>query len=646
MSLTFKDGTVLDFQNQSALFEYIRVTADTASTAYSMDTVWVIICAGMVFLMQMGFALVEVGTVRIKNTKNILVKNMLDACIGALSFWLIGYALAFGDTTSGFIGTNGFALKTLDMRRGGEFNDRPYQGKKYAIFLFQWAFAATAATIVSGAVAERCKVIAYFVYSFVLTVFVYPVVVHWGWSDNGWASAFAPKEDRLFGVGVIDFAGSSVVHMVGGLTALIGAIFLGPRYGKFVEGKAQTMVFQSSTFQTLGTLVLWFGWYGFNCGSTLTIAGAASDVAGKVAVTTTIGAASAGVTATVIGFIFEGHISIGRTNNGILAGLVSITAGCSVVDVEMAFLIGVIGAIVYYSASKLLTCLHIDDVVDASQITSRKELNNQIREELNRKRGAQQEERSSTTRVKELNRKRRKKLNRKRRKELNNKSREELNRKRRKELNNKSEGAQQPEVEELDRKRRKKHSTRVERSSTGREGRSSTTRVERSSTTRVEELDRKRRKEHSTRVERSPTGREELNRKKLNNKSEGAQQPEVEELDRKRRKEHSTRVERSPTGREELNRKKLNNKSREKLKGREGRTSTTRVERSSTGRVGRSSTTRVKELNNHSRKELNNQSKEELNRKRRKELNNKSREELNRKRGAQQEEKEGAQQPE
>ncbi|XP_063692066.1 ammonium transporter 2-like [Bolinopsis microptera] len=368
MSLTFKDGTVLDFQNQDALLEYIRVTADTASTAYSMDTFWLIICAGMVFLMQMGFALVEVGTVRIKNTKNILVKNMLDACIGALSFWLIGFALAFGDTTSGFIGTNGFALKTLDMRRGGEFNDRPYQGKKYALFLFQWAFAATAATIVSGAVAERCKVIAYFVYSFVLTVFVYPVVVHWGWSDNGWASAFAPKEDRLFGVGVIDFAGSSVVHMVGGLTALIGAIFLGPRSGKIVEGKVQTMVFQSSTFQTLGTLVLWFGWYGFNCGSTLTIAGAASDVAGKVAVTTTIGAASAGVTATLMGVIFEGHINIGRTNNGILAGLVSITAGCSVVDVEMAFLIGVIGGIVYYSASKLLTCLHIDDVVDASPV--------------------------------------------------------------------------------------------------------------------------------------------------------------------------------------------------------------------------------------------------------------------------------------
>lgn len=368
MSLTFKDGTELDFQNQAELLEYIRTTADTASTAYSMDTSWLIICAAMVFLMQMGFALVEVGTVRIKNTKNILVKNMLDACIGALSFWLIGYALAFGDTASGVIGTNGFALKTFDMRRGGEFNDRPYQGKKYAFFLFQWAFAATAATIVSGAVAERCRLIAYFVYSFVLTVFVYPVVVHWGWSDNGWASAFAPEEERLFGVGVIDFAGSSVVHMVGGLTALIGAIFLGPRSGKIIEGKVQTMVFQSSTFQTLGTLVLWFGWYGFNCGSTLTIAGAASDVAGKVAVTTTIGAASAGVTATLLGVIFEGHINIGRTNNGILAGLVSITAGCSVVDVEMAFLIGVIGGIVYYSASQLLACLHIDDVVDASPV--------------------------------------------------------------------------------------------------------------------------------------------------------------------------------------------------------------------------------------------------------------------------------------
>ncbi|XP_063693862.1 uncharacterized protein LOC134825564 [Bolinopsis microptera] len=366
MSLTFEEGGSIIFKNRDELVEFIKSSAETASTAYSMDVFWLIICAGLVFLMQAGFALVEVGSVRIKNTKNILIKNMLDACIGALSFWLIGYAFAFGENNS-FIGADGFALKTLDIPQE-ETPDRLYQGNNYAFFFFQWAFAATAATIVSGAVAERCQVIAYFIYSFMLTIFVYPVVVHWGWSGNGWASAFIKPEDRLFGVGVIDFAGSTVVHMVGGLTALIGAIFLGPRTGKYRGGEVQVMVFQSSTFQTLGTLILWFGWYGFNCGSTITIAGAASDVAGKVAVTTTISAASAGVTSTIMGVIFEGHINIGRTNNGILAGLVSITAGCSVVDVELAFVVGIIGGIIYFSSSQLLVFLRIDDVVDASPV--------------------------------------------------------------------------------------------------------------------------------------------------------------------------------------------------------------------------------------------------------------------------------------
>ncbi|KAL5246906.1 hypothetical protein ACHWQZ_G018946 [Mnemiopsis leidyi] len=366
MTLSFDDGGSISFQNKAELVEFIKSSSGVSDTDYSVDTFYLIVCAGMVFLMQAGFALVEVGSVRMKNTKNILIKNMLDACIGALSFWLIGYAFAFGENNR-FIGAEGFALKTLDTQQEGS-PDKLYQGQTYAFFIFQWAFAATAATIVSGAVAERCRVTAYFVYSFMLTVFVYPVVVHWGWSGTGWASAFVEPHERLFGVGVIDFAGSTVVHMVGGLTALVGATFLGPRQGKYVGGKVQNMVFQSSTFQTIGTLILWFGWYGFNCGSTLTVAGTASDVAGKVAVTTTISATTAGVTATILGFIFEGHISIARVNNGILAGLVSITAGCSVIDVELAFLTGIIGGIIYFASAQLLVYIRVDDVVEASPV--------------------------------------------------------------------------------------------------------------------------------------------------------------------------------------------------------------------------------------------------------------------------------------
>lgn len=362
-----------DFANNVSSYAGVeKAIADAVGPIdYSSDTMWLIICASMVFFMQCGFTLLEVGSVSIKNTKNILIKNVLDACFGCVAFYLVGYAFALGDG-NGFIGTTGFVLK-----KG--FHEKTVVGgnvygfsNAYSMFFFQWAFAATAATIVSGAVAERCKVTAYFAYSIALTSFVYPVVVHWGWSSSGWASAFMDTEGgtkkKLLDVGVIDFAGSTVVHTVGGVVAVVGAAFLGPRRGRFND-KGTKLKQQNATFQTIGALILWFGWYGFNCGSTLGVSNNLSIVAGKTAATTTISAATGGVTAILLGFITtKGTLDIGHANNGILAGLVSITANCSVVEPEFAFLIGIIGGFIYFGSAKLLELIGIDDVVNASPV--------------------------------------------------------------------------------------------------------------------------------------------------------------------------------------------------------------------------------------------------------------------------------------
>ncbi|CAM9373511.1 unnamed protein product [Hapterophycus canaliculatus] len=309
--------------------------------------------------MQTGFAMLEVGSVSIKNTKNILIKNIGDASLGAICWWLLGYGVALGESKGRFIGTTGYALKGSVFRS----DDPAANGYNYAFWLFQWAFAATAATIVSGAVAERVSFNAYIIYSIVLTSFIYPVVVHWGWG-GGWASAFV-DEDLLFDCGVIDFAGSGVVHMTGGLAALCAAIVVGPRTGRFNEdGTANTLPQQSAVLQSLGTLILWFGWYGFNGVSTLLISGAAS-VAAKTMVTTTISGAFGAVTTVLLGKLHLHYWDGGAANNGLLAGLVGITAGCSTCEPEGAMVIGIVAGFVYTYSSKLLVMLKIDDVVDA-----------------------------------------------------------------------------------------------------------------------------------------------------------------------------------------------------------------------------------------------------------------------------------------
>ncbi|CAM9435583.1 unnamed protein product [Choristocarpus tenellus] len=330
-----------------------------------LDTLWLMIGAILVFFMQTGFAMLEVGSVSIKNTKNILIKNVGDASLGALCWWLLGFGVAFGKDKGRFIGGDAFALKgDFFENESGDLTN----GYSYASWLFQWAFAATAATIVSGAVAERVSFNAYVVYSIVLTCFIYPVVVHWAWHTRGWASSFADPSDLLFDCGVIDFAGSGVVHMTGGMAALIAAIVIGPRIGRFnQDGTSNTLPAQSAVLQTLGTLILWFGWYGFNGASTLYIIGL-SGVAAKTMVTTTIGAASGALSSCILHKLSLHYWDAGAANNGILAGLVAITAPCSTCEPEGAFVIGVVAGLVYFLASSLLEKLKIDDVVNASPV--------------------------------------------------------------------------------------------------------------------------------------------------------------------------------------------------------------------------------------------------------------------------------------
>lgn len=304
------------------------------------------------------------GSLREKNVKNIMLQNILDACGGALGFFVCGYSFAFGPG-NGFIGSDSdyFALSGLTT------------GKEYIAFFFQFAFAASAATIVAGTIAERCKMAAYFCYAVMLTAFVYPVVVHVVWSDDGFLSTLNPNPFR--GVGMIDFAGSGVVHMTGGMCALIGAFVLGPRQGRFYDSDGQPLAEPASwaphsvTLQVLGTFILWFGWYGFNAGSTLAIGdGYLGHVSALAAVNTTLAGAGAAVSAMFLESMLnlrntgEVHYDLTMAMNGGLTGLVGVTGGCATVAPWAGLFIGVISGFVYCLGSMLLIRIKIDDAVD------------------------------------------------------------------------------------------------------------------------------------------------------------------------------------------------------------------------------------------------------------------------------------------
>lgn len=316
-----------------------------------LNTLWVIITAALVFWMQAGFAFVEAGLTRSKNTTNILFKNLIDFVFASLAFWAFGYAFMFGASASGLIGTSGFFVS------GGE----DVAGLPIlAFWFFQLVFAGTAATIVSGSMAERTKFSSYLIYSFFISAIIYPVSGHWIWG-GGWLATLP------FGAGFKDFAGSTVVHSVGGWLALLGATALGPRLGRFTkDGKAVAIPGHSISLVVLGVFILWLGWFGFNPGSQLAINGGNADVVALVAVNTNLAAAAGGIVAMVLTWLFVSKKpDLGTTLNGVLAGLVAITAPCAWVTPTASILIGAIGGVIVVYGAILLEKLKIDDPVSA-----------------------------------------------------------------------------------------------------------------------------------------------------------------------------------------------------------------------------------------------------------------------------------------
>ncbi|KAI9196937.1 hypothetical protein LWI28_028305 [Acer negundo] len=333
--------------------------------AFAVDTTYLLFSAYLVFSMQLGFAMLCAGSVRAKNTMNIMLTNVLDAAAGGLFYYLFGFAFAFGGPSNGFIGRQNFALDSI-----------PSSSFDYSNFLYQWAFAIAAAGITSGSIAERTQFVAYLIYSSFLTGFVYPVVSHWFWSTDGWASAFNTG-DLLFGSGVIDFAGSGVVHMVGGIAGLWGALIEGPRIGRFDHsGRSIGLRGHSASLVVLGTFMLWFGWYGFNPGSFNKISAAYVSgnyygqwsAIGRTAVTTTLAGCTAALTTLFGKRILSGHWNVTDVCNGLLGGFAAITAGCSVVEPWAAIICGFVAALVLIGCNKLADIVKFDDPLEAAQL--------------------------------------------------------------------------------------------------------------------------------------------------------------------------------------------------------------------------------------------------------------------------------------
>ncbi len=313
-----------------------------------VDYVWVLVCGFLVMFMQAGFACVEAGFCRSKNTTNLFTKNLLDFVAGSLAFWAVGFAILMGKDWHGLIGTSGFFL-----------SGDSYDVGTYLSFFWQMVFCATAATIVSGAVAERIKFSAYLIYSVVISAIVYPIYAHWVWG-GGWLSKLP------YGLGHLDFAGSGVVHAVGGLVGLAGAIVLGPRYGKFdKDGKPRAIPGHNIALAALGVFILWFGWYGFNPGSTFSAHHLRISV---IAVNTTLAASAASLTALLVILLKTGKWDLGMALNGVLAGLVAITAPCAWVESWAAVVIGIVAGIILVVGVYLLEALKIDDPVGAAPV--------------------------------------------------------------------------------------------------------------------------------------------------------------------------------------------------------------------------------------------------------------------------------------
>lgn len=317
----------------------------------AVNTIWVLLGAALVFFMQAGFAMVETGLTRAKNAGNIIMKNLMDFCIGTPAFWIIGFGIMFG-SGNGFFGKIGGLASEANYGNGMLPDGVPF----WAFLIFQTVFCATSATIVSGAMAERTKFSSYCLYSLMISLIVYPVSGHWIWG-GGW----------LAEMGFHDFAGSTAVHMVGGVAACIGAAILGPRIGKYgKDGKPKAIPGHSLTLAALGCFILWFCWFGFNGASTVSMEGDAIVSAGKIFVTTNLAAAVATCTVMIFTWIRYKKPDVSMSLNGSLAGLVAITAGCDTVSPVSAAIIGIVAGFVVVLAVEFVDkILKIDDPVGA-----------------------------------------------------------------------------------------------------------------------------------------------------------------------------------------------------------------------------------------------------------------------------------------
>ncbi len=313
------------------------------AVATGVDEIWLVIAAALVMFMQAGFALVEAGFTRAKNAGNIIMKNFMDFSVGGIMYWALGFGLAYGGSSVGGFFAYGDGFFFNDPSRGSEW-------------LFQVVFAATAATIVSGAVAGRVKFVSYLIYTPFITGLIYPVVSHWVWDGRGW----------LAELGYSDFAGSGVVHLLGGVAAFAGVLVVGPRIGRFdADGKPRAIPGHSLTLGALGVMILWFGWYGFNAGSTLAAVG--QDVA-YPAVTTTLAACAGAMGAMAAAWVITGKPDVGFTLNGVLAGLVGITAGTASIGFSASILVGAIAGVIMVLSVIGLERAGFDDPVGAVSV--------------------------------------------------------------------------------------------------------------------------------------------------------------------------------------------------------------------------------------------------------------------------------------
>lgn len=337
-------GVGLAWMGQAGAQQAVPVAAQQLQSA--VDMLWLVVAGALVFFMQAGFAFMESGMARAKNTVNVIMKNYCDMCFGAVAFWAVGYGLMFGSNHTGWLGTSGFALHGAAE-------------SEYGPLFFQMMFAATSATIVSGAIAERTRFSAYIMGSVVITGLIYPVYGAWAWGGlhggQGW----------LKQMGFIDFAGSSVVHAIGGWAALAALLTVGPRLGRFgPDGRPRQILGHNLTLVALGAFILWIGWFGFNAGST----GAATVGLGKIALNTHLGGAAGALGAMAAMALAGRRLLMTATLNGSIAGLVGVTAGCHVMEPVFALLTGAVAGAMSVAAANLLERWRIDDVVGAVSV--------------------------------------------------------------------------------------------------------------------------------------------------------------------------------------------------------------------------------------------------------------------------------------